>query len=149
MESQRKDKLMSFRLCESHYDYLNSHAEERKITVSEFLRIIIEKDLGSSGHSKTSLGEVVSYLRNLTPLQRSEILDKVEGSERRKINSYIVQLLEDYPEIKKRDLCSKVSDKFNIPINFDFKRKIYLKMKSFKRKKRDLEEFEADEIASL
>ena len=142
MASERKDKLVSLRLPLSHYNYLRSCAREKKITLSEFMRTIIEKDQKESGDNEPTLTEVTIYLRKLTDSQRGELLDKIEGSEKRKMAFFINDVISREPDIKGKKLCKVVSEELNLPVTLDLKRRVYLRLKSFRRKKKLVEGLE-------
>ena len=144
MTSERKDKLISLRLSLTHHDYLCSRAEEKKITLSEFMRIIIEKSQKESADNGPTLTEVTAYLKGLTDSQRDELLDKIEGSKKRRISSFINEVAGREPGIKGKKLCKLVSEKLNLPITLDLKRKVYLRLKSFRRKKKLVEKLESE-----
>ena len=136
MTSERKDNLVSLRLPQSLYDYLRSRALEKGITLSEFMRMIIEKYQKESGDNEPTLTEVTIYLKKLTDSQRGELLDRIEGNEKRKIKSFIDDVINREPDIKGKKLCRVVSEELNLPLTLDLKRKVYLRIKSFRRRKK-------------
>ena len=144
MISERKDKLVSLRLPLSHYNYLRSRAHEKNITLSAFVRTIIEKNRGGTADNEPTLTEVTAYLKKLTASQRDEILDKIEGSRKRKITSFINDVISREPDIKGKKLCKVVSEELNLPVTLDLKRKVYLRLKSFRRKKKLVEGLESE-----
>ena len=108
------------------------------------MRTVIEKSQKESGDSGPTLTEVTVYLKGLTDSQRDKLLDKIEGSEKRKIKSFIDKVIEREPGIKGKKLCKLVSEGLNLPITLDFKRKVYLRLKSFRRKKKLVEKLESE-----
>ena len=138
MAPERKDMLLSFRIPASDYDYVHSSAEEKDISTSEFIRIAIEKT--KSGRSGPALSEVAAYLKKLTASQRDEILDKVEGTRKRKIRTFINKAICREPGTKGKKLIEMVSKEFGLPITLDLKHMVYLRIKSIKRRKKLLEE---------
>ena len=143
MASERKDKLVSLRLSLSHYNYLRSTACEKQITLSEFMRTIIEKYRNVSGDNEPTLTEVTIYLKKLTDSQRGELLDKIEGTEKRKITAFINDAINREPDIKGKKLCRVVSEELDLPVTLDLKRRIYLRLKSFRRRKKLVEGLES------
>ncbi len=133
MASKIKNKLVSFRIPESDYNYLCSTAESKDISSSAFIRIAIEKIRKDSNEPTRS--EVISYLKNLDASQRDEILDKAEGARKRKIKSFMNDAISRKPGIKGKELCEMVSKEFDLPITLDLKHKVYLKIKSRRRRK--------------
>ena len=138
MAPARKDRLVSLRIPESDYHYVHSSAEEKDISTSEFIRIAIEKT--KSGRSEPALGEVVAYLKKLTTSQRDEILDKLEGSRKRKIRSFMNNAICREPGTKGKKLIEMVSKEFGLPITLALKHAVYLRIKSIKRRKKLVEE---------
>ena len=134
MGLERKDKLLSFRIPESDYDYVCSSAEEKKITISEFIRIAIEKT--KPGNNAPTRGEVVAYLKKLAASQRDGILDRVENAQKRKIRSFIDGAICREPGIKGKKLVEMVSKELGLPTTLDLKHKIYLRIKSVRRRKK-------------
>ncbi len=133
MASETKDKLVSFRIPESDYNYVCSTAESRDISSSEFIRIAIEKFRRESGEPTRS--EVIAYLKNLGSAERDEILDKAEGARKRRIRSFINDAISGKPGIKGKELCEMVSREFGLPVTLDLKHKVYLRIKSRRRRK--------------
>ena len=107
------------------------------------MRTIIEKDQKESGDNEPTLTEVIIYLRKLTDSQRGELLDRIEGSEKRKITSFINDVISREPDIKGKKLCRVVSKELNLPVTLDLRRKVYLRLKSFRRKKKLVEGLES------
>ena len=133
MASEIKDRLVSFRIPERDYKYVCSTADSKDISSSEFIRIAIEK-LRSEGNEPTR-SEVIAYLRNLSSSERDEILDKAEGTRKRRIRSFINDAISRKPGIKGKELCEMVSKEFDLPITLDLKHKVYLRIKSRRRRK--------------
>ena len=142
MVPERKDKLLSFRIPESDYDYVCSSCEEKKISISEFIRIAIEKT--KPGDNEPTRGEVVAYLKKLAASQRDGILDKVEGNQKRKIRSFISNAVSREPGTKGKKLCEMVSKEFGLPITLDLKHKVYLRIKSLRRRKNLVEKLKKE-----
>ncbi len=133
MASKTKDKLVSFRIPESDYDYVCSTADSKDVSSSEIIRTAIKK-LRSDGNEPTG-SEVIAYLKNLSASERDEIIDKAEGARKRRIRSFINDTISLKPGIKGKELCKMVSEKFDLPINLDLKHKVYLRIKSRRRRK--------------
>ena len=133
MASEVKDKLVSFRIPENDHDYVCSAASSRNISSSEFIRIAIEKFRRESGEPTRS--EIIAYLKNLSAAQRDEIMDKAEGTRKRRIRSFINDAISTKPGIKGKELCKMVSREFDLPITLDLKHKVYLRIKSRRRRK--------------
>ena len=142
MASARKGKLLSFRIPESDYKYVRSTAKRKAINISEFIRTAIEKTRRKPGDSEPTLTEVVAYLKKLTASQRDEILDRAEGSQKRKIRSFITDAVSREPGIKGKRLCEMVSREFGLPITLDLKHNVYLRIKSVRRRKNLVEKLE-------
>ena len=133
MASEVKDKLVSFRIPENDYNYVCSTADSKDISSSEFIRIAIKKTREDS--SEPTRSEVIAYLRNLSASERDEILDKAEKTRKRKIRSFMNDAISRKPGIKGKELCKKVSEEFDLPITLDLKHKVYLRIKSRRRRK--------------
>ena len=144
MSSAPKGHLLSFRLPESDYNYVRSTAERRAINISEFIRIAIERTRRGPGDSEPARAEVIAYLKKLTDSQRSEILDRVEGTRKRKIRSFIADAVSREPGIKGKKLCQMVSREFNLPITQDLKHTVYLRIKSLRRRKNLVDKLEKE-----
>ncbi len=133
MASEVKDKLVSFRIPENDYNYVCSTADSKGISSSEFIRTAIEKTREESNEPTRS--EVIAYLRNLNASERNEILDKAEKTRKRKIRSFMNDAISRKPGIKGKELCKMVSSEFDLPITLDLKHKVYLRIKSRRRRK--------------
>lgn len=144
MASARKGNLLSFRIPESDYNYIRSKAERKAINISEFIRIAIENTRREPGDSVPSRSEVIAYLKELTDSQRDEILDKVEGSQKRRIRSFIKDAISKEPGIKGKKLCEMISREFNLPITLDLKHMVYLRIKSLRRRKNLVDKLEKE-----
>ena len=144
MASARKGKLLSFRIPESDYSYVRSTAKRKAINISEFIRIAIEKTRKEPGDSEPARGEVVAYLKKLTASQRDKILDSAEGSQKRKIRSFITDAVSREPGIKGKKLCEMVSREFGLTITLDLKHNVYLRIKSVRRRKNLVEKLEKE-----
>ena len=144
MASELKGRLLSFRLPESVYDYATFTADQQDISTSEFIRIAIEKTRREPGDNEPVRGEVVAYLKGLTASQRDEILDNVEGTRKRKIRSFITDAVSREPGIKGKKLCETVSREFDLPITLDLKHKVYLRIKSLRRRKNLVDKLEKE-----
>ena len=144
MASARKGKLLSFRIPESDYNYVRSTAKRKAINISEFIRTAIEKTRRKPGDSEPTLTEVVAYFKKLTASQRDEILDRAEGSQKRKIRSFITDAVSREPGIKGKKLCEMVSREFGLPITLDLKHNVYLRIKSVRRRKNLVEKLEKE-----
>ena len=142
MASEIKDKLQSFRLPGSTYDYAVATAKEKGISTSEFIRIAIEKYRMESNEPTRS--EVIAYLKNLPAPERDEILDKAEGTRKRRIRSFMHKAISRKPAIKGKELCKMVSEEFGLPIDLDLKQKVYLRIKSRRRRKKLVERLEKE-----
>ena len=142
MASEVKDKLVSFRIPENDYNYVCSTADSKHISSSEFIRIAIKKTREESNEPARS--EVIAYLRNLSASERNEILDKAEGTRKRKIRSFITDAISREPGIKGKKLCKMVSEEFNLPITLDLKHKVYLRIKSLRRRKNLVDKLEKE-----
>ena len=142
MASEAKDKLVSLRIPENAYNYVCSAAESKDISSSEFIRIAIEKTREDDNEPGRS--EVIAYLRNLSPSQRDEILDKAEGTRKRRIKSFINDAISRKPGIKGKELCKRVSKEFDLPVTLDLKHKVYLRIKSRRRRKNLVEKLEKE-----
>ncbi len=133
MASEVKNKLVSFRIPENDYDYVCSTADSKDISSSEFIRIAIEKT--REGGNEPTRSEIIAYIRNLSASERNEILDKAEGTRKRRIRSFINDAISEKPGIKGKELCEMVSREFDLPITLDLKHKVYLRIKSRRRRK--------------
>jgi len=133
MASKIKDRLVSFRIPESDYNYVCATAESKHVSSSEIIRVAIEKFRSES--SEPTGSEVIAYLKNLSASERDEIVDKAEGSRKRKIRSFINDAISRKPGIKGKELCEMVSREFGLPITLDLKHKVYLRIKSRRRRK--------------
>lgn len=142
MSSARKGHLLSFRIPESDYNYVRSAAEQKAINVSEFIRIAIERTRKEPG--EPAQAEVIAYLKKLTDSERGEILDRVEGTQKRRIRSFITDAVSREPGIKGKKLCEMVSRKFNLPIDLDLKHTVYLRTKSLRRRKNLVDKLEKE-----
>ena len=142
MASEVKDRLVSFRIPESDYNYVCSTADSKHVSSSEIIRTAIEKFRSES--SEPTGSEVVAYLRNLSASERNEILDKAERTRKRRIRSFITDAISREPGIKGKKLCKMVSEEFNLPITLDLKHKVYLRIKSRRRRKNLVEKLEKE-----
>lgn len=142
MASTRKRNLLSFRIPESDYNYVRSTAKRKAINISEFIRIAIGRTKGEPGDSEPARAEVIAYLKRLTASQRDEILDKAEGSQKRRIRSFIKDAVSREPGIKGKKLCEMVSREFDLPITLDLKHTVYLRIKSLRRRKNLVDKLE-------
>ena len=133
MASKIKNKLVSFRIPERDYNYLCSTAESKDISSSEFIRTAIEKT--RKDNKEPTRSEVIAYLKNLSVSQRDEIFDNAEGTRKRRIKSFINDAISQKPGIKGKKICEMVSKEFNLPITLDLKHKVYLRIKSRRRRK--------------
>ncbi|MDE0158820.1 MAG: hypothetical protein OXI02_04905 [Candidatus Dadabacteria bacterium] len=133
MASKIKDKLVSFRIPESDHRYVCATARSKDVSSSEIIRVAIEKFRNES--SEPTASEVIAYLKNLKASERDEIIDKAEGARKRKIRSFINDAISRKPGIKGKELCKMVSEEFDLPIDLDLKHKVYLRIKSRRRRK--------------
>ena len=134
MASEVKDKLLSFRIPENDYNYLCSAARSKGISSSELIRTAIKKTRGD--RSEPARSEVIAYLRNLSAPERDKILDKAERTRKREMRSFMNDAIARKPAIRGKELCRLVSEKFDLPINLDLKHKVYLAIKSRRRRKK-------------
>ena len=142
MASKVKDKLVSFRIPESDYDYVSSTADSKNVSSSEIIRTAIERFRSES--SEPTRSEVIAYLKNLSASERDEIIDKAEGARKRKIRAFINDAISKKPDIKGKELCEMVSREFGLPISLDLKHKVYLRIKSRRRRKNLVEKLERE-----
>ena len=138
----RKDKLISFRIPQKDYERICSESDDMDISSSEFIRIAIEKARREPGDSAPTESEVISYLKKLTAEQRDGILDKAENTTKRRLRSFITNAISSQPRIKAKALCEMVSKEFDLPVNLDLKHRVYLRIKSLRRRKRLVEKLE-------
>ncbi len=134
--------LLSFRLPESTYDYAVAAAKEKDISTSKLIRTAIEKYRTESNEPTRS--EVITYLKNLPATERDEILDKAEGTWKRRIRSFMNGAIARKPTIKGKELSKLVSEEFGLPIDLDLRQKVYLRIKSRRRRKRLVERLEKE-----
>ena len=134
MASEIKDHLLSLRIPESDYKYVRSTAKRRDIKASEFIRIAIQKT--REDRSGPARSEVIAYLRNLSAPEREKIVDKAERTRKREIRSFMNDAIARKPAIKGKELCTLVSEKFDLPVNLDLKHRVYLAIKSRRRRKK-------------
>ena len=87
---------------------------------------------------------MVAYLKKLAASQRDGILDKVEGNQKRKIRSFISNAVSREPGTKGKKLCEMVSKEFGLPITLDLKHKVYLRIKSLRRRKNLVEKLKKE-----
>ena len=144
MSSDRKGDLLSFRVPESDYNYVRSTAKRRAMNISEFIRIAIERIRREPRDGEPAKVEVIAYLKKLTDSERDEILDRVEGTQKRKIRSFITEAVSRKPGIKGKKLCEMVSREFDLPIDLDLKHTVYLKIKSLRRRKNLVDKLEKE-----
>ncbi len=144
MSSALKGNLLSFRIPESDYNYVRSAAEQKAISISEFIRIAIEKTRREPGDSEPAQAEVIAYLRKLPASERNEILDRAEGTQKRRIRSFIRKTICREPGIKGKKLCKMVSREFDLPITLDLKHTVYLRIKSLRRRKNLVDKLEKE-----
>ncbi len=62
-------------------------------------------------------------------------MDNAEGTRKRRIKSFINDAISQKPGIKGKKICEMVSKEFNLPITLDLKHKVYLRIKSRRRRK--------------
>lgn len=144
MASEPKSKLLSLRLSLNHYEYLRSQARKQNMSVSEFVRVTIEraeKGFRRGGPSRT---EVLAYLKGLSPSQREELMGWVEKREEKKIILYMNNVLEKQPRTTAKELCEMTSLKFKVPVTLDLRRAADLRVRSVRRKKRFVEKLEEE-----
>ncbi|MCY3985576.1 MAG: hypothetical protein OXF23_00825 [Candidatus Dadabacteria bacterium] len=140
----RKDKLISFRIPQQDYDHICSESENMDISSSEFIRIAIEKSRREPGDNNPTESEVISYLKKLTAAQRDGILDKAENTMKRRLRSFITEVISRKPGIKAKALCEMVSKEFDLPVTLDLKHKVYLRIKSLRRRRKLVEQLEKE-----
>ncbi len=133
---------MTFRLPVSHQEYVNLKANDKDISKSEFIRIIIDKDRRGESVKDPTESEVVSFLKALSSEERECLLDKVEGNEKRRIKFFIDKTIEENPKYKANNIARVVNKRFKIPIDLNLKRQIGLRIKSAKRKKKFVDSLE-------
>ena len=126
--------LLSFRLPESTHDYAVATAKEKDISTSKFIRMAIEKYRMES--SEPTRSEVIVYLKNLPAPERDEIFDKAEGTRKRRIRSFMNDAIARKPAIRGKELSKLVSEEFGLPIDLDLQQKVYLRIKSRRRRKK-------------
>ena len=134
MASELKDHLLSLRISKSDHDYLCSTAASTGVSSSEIIRAAIKKS--RDDRSEPARFEVIAYLRNLSAPEREKILDKVEGTRKREMKSFMNDAIARKPAIKGKELCTLVSEKFDLPVNLDLKHRVYLAIKSRSRRKK-------------
>ncbi len=127
---------MTFRLPVSHQEYVYSKANDKDISKSEFIRIIIDKDRRGEGVKEPTESEVVSFLKGLSSEEREYLLDKVEQSEKRRIKFFIDKTIEQNPKYGVSQVAEMVNKRFNVPIDLNLRRRIGLRIKSTKRKRK-------------
>lgn len=142
MASEVKDKLITLRIPKSYHDYLVSTAESKDVSSSEIIRTAIEKFRRDSNEPTKS--EVIVYLRNLSASQRDEIVDNAERTRKRIIRSFMNDAISRKPAIKGKELCKMVSEEFGLPIDLNLKHKVYLRIKSSRRRKKLVEKLEKE-----
>ena len=134
MASELKDHLLSLRISKNDHDYLGSTAASTGVSSSEIIRAAIKKSRGD--RSEPARFEVIAYLRKLSAPEREKILDKVEGNRKREMKSFMNDAIARKPAIKGKELCTLVSEKFDLPVNLDLKHRVYLAIKSRRRRKK-------------
>ena len=144
MGTESKSKLLSLRLSPNHYEYVRLQARERNMSVSEFVRIIIERAENEFRHEGPLRTEVVAYLKNLSAPQREDLLDNVDSGEKRKIILYMNNILEKNPETTVKKLCESTSIEFNVPVNLDLRRTADLRIRSYRTKRKFVERLEKE-----
>lgn len=144
MGIESKSKLLSLRLSPNHYEYVRLQARERNMSVSEFVRIIIERAKNEFRHEGPSRTEVLAYLKNLSASQREKLLDNVDSGKKRKILLYMNKVLEKKPEMTVKKLCERTSRKFKVPVNLDLRRTADLRIRSCRTKRKFVEKLERE-----
>ena len=134
MASEIKDNLLSLRISKNDYNYVCSTARSKGTSSSEVIRTAIEKFRRDS--SEPTRSEVIAYLKNLSAPERDKILDKVERARKREIRSFMNDAISRKPAIKGKELCKLVSEEFDLPIDLDLKHRVYLRIKSRRRRKK-------------
>ncbi len=142
MASELKDHLLSLRISENDHKYLCSTAISNGVSSSEIIRAAIKKSRDDK--SEPARFEVIAYLRNLSAPEREKILDKVERTRKREMKSFMNDAIARKPAIKGKELCKLVSEKFDLPVNLDLKHRVYLAIKSRRRRKKLVEKLEKE-----
>jgi len=130
-------KELHIRLTQEEFEYVSREAEKRNISISEYIRLIIESHTEDNKEAKVKL-----LLSSLPAHKRIKICQQIlrRNKRRGQLEPYVEGILSKNPKAKAKEIYKALSDTFGVPITPNIKKMVRRLKKKFRERARYAEE---------
>jgi len=130
-------KELHIRLREEEFEYVSREAERRNITMSEYIRLLIQSHTEDNKEAKVKL-----LLSSLPAHKRTRICQQILKKDKRKgqLEPYVEGILSKNPKAKAKEIYKALSDTFGVPITPNIRKMVRRIKKKFRERARYAEE---------
>lgn len=132
-------KEIHIRLRERGFNHVNQEAERRDISVAEYIRLLIETNMEDGDRNIKSILKL--YFLKLPLKECEKLLRQVIRKKKRigPLESYVVGILEDSPDMTMNEICTALSNKFSIKIRPSVRRMVRRLKERFKKRRQTMQ----------
>ena|ERR1700758_3206749 len=132
-------KEIHIRLRERGFNHVSRESEKRGISISEYIRLLIESNI-ENGNTNMKSTIKLSLLK--LPLKECErLLRQIIRKKKRigPLESYVVGILEDNPDMTMNEICTALSNKFSVKIRPSVRRMVRRLKERFKKRRKTIQ----------
>jgi hypothetical protein len=124
-------KELHIRLREEEFEYVSREAERRNITISEYIRLLIQSHTEDNKTAKAKL-----LLSSLPAHKRTRICQQILKKDKRKgqLEPYVEGILSKNPKAKAKEIYKALSDTFGVPITPNIRKMIRRVKEKFRKR---------------
>jgi len=124
-------KELHIRLREEEFEYVSREAERRNITMSEYIRLLIQSHTEDNKEAKVKL-----LLSSLPAHKRTRICQQILKKDKRKgqLEPYVEGILSKNPKAKAKEIYKALSDTFGVPITPNIRKMIRRVKEKFRKR---------------
>ena len=130
-------KEIHIRLREKGFNHVNQEAEKRGISIAEYIRLLIEWNIENENGNINMKPTLKLCLLKLPLKECEKLLRQIIRKKRRigPLESYVVGILEDNPDMTMNEICTALSNKFSVKIRPSVRRMVRRMKRRFQKRR--------------
>jgi hypothetical protein len=130
-------KDIHIRLRERGFNHVNQEAGKRDISIAEYIRLLIESNMENGNRNIKIKSFLKLYILKLPLKECEKLLREIIRKKRRvgPLESYVAGILEESPDMTMNEICTVLSNKFDVKITPNVRRMVRRMKKRFQKRR--------------
>ena len=130
-------KDIHIRLRERGFNHVNQEAGKRAISIAEYIRLLIESNMENGNRNIKIKSFLKLYILKLPLKECEKLLREIIRKKKRvgPLESYVAGILEESPDMTMNEICTVLSNKFDVKITPNARRMVRRMKKRFQKRR--------------